>query len=121
MMPHAASHNVASSTVSSRAPASALNSACGSARFGVRKNGSLSVNRPFIVASPMVCDSARPASAAASVCRTLAPTRLVYRCTSFTILNANSDSGRIENIASGGSNCVGARIIAADQQQRRRR
>ncbi len=63
----------------------------------------------------MVCVSASPAIAAASVWRTLAPTRTRYRCTSLASLKVNSDSGSTEYITSGGSTCRGAHTMATDQ------
>ena len=101
--------------VSSLAARTACQSAWRCATFGVRKNGSLCVTIPLSTAIPMVCASASPATAAANVCRQLAPTCPRYRCTSFTTLNVNSDSGSTENIMSGGSMRVGATIIATDQ------
>ena len=68
-----------------------------------RERGWLRVKSAFTTATPIVCDSARPATAAASVWRMLAPTRAAYRCASFTSLNVNSASGSAENMMSGGS------------------
>ncbi len=64
---------------------------------------------------PIVCVSPRPATAAATVCRKLAPTRTLYRCTSLASLNENSDSGSTEYTTSGGSMRCGESTIAADQ------
>ena len=68
MMAAAAIHSATVSSVSSRAAPIALTSALLRSIFGVRKNGLLRVTRPAHIALAMVCDSASPASAAASVC-----------------------------------------------------
>ncbi|MNH40070.1 hypothetical protein D3C79_1013320 [compost metagenome] len=59
---------------SSRASESATSSPWLSAFFGVRKNGMLLVKKPYSTALAMVCDSARPASAAAKASLRLTPT-----------------------------------------------
>lgn len=113
--PQVASSSATSISVSSRAAPMARARPWRLAFFGVRKNGSLRVVRPFSTAKPMVCESDSPASAAAKVWRRFAPTALRYRWTSLTSLNANSDNGSTENIINGASYFSGEAIIRIDQ------
>ena len=66
-------------------------------------------------ASPIVCESESPASAAAKVWRTVAPGPVRYRYTVFATRNTKSAAGSSENAIRGGSMSFGAAIIAADQ------
>ena len=73
------------------------------------------MTHPFGTASPMVCESARPADRRGRLAQVCAHARNVQVHVSFTILNVNNASGSTENMTSGGSMRCGATIIAADQ------